>query len=121
LRLVVRRGAQVLGSVPLAAGLRRACADGGDPGQGVVVEVAVVAWHLCAGTVRGPGDYGSFLSLGWRQADLAADLFGPPPVHQFVLRRTPPAKRFQSDLGLAATEGRLRQLALSKKLRRSSR
>ena len=54
LRLVVRRGTQILGSVPLSAGLRRACADGGAAGQGTAVEVAVVAWHLCAGTVRGP-------------------------------------------------------------------
>jgi hypothetical protein len=121
LRLVVRRDTQVLGSVPLAAGLRRTCADAGGQDLGAAVEVAVVAWHLCAGTVRGPGDYGSFLSLGWRQADLAVDQFGPPPVHQFLLRRTPPAQRIQSDLGLPATEDELRRLALSKKLRRLTR
>jgi len=121
LRLVVRRDTQVLGSVPLAAGLRRVCADAGGQGRGAAVEVAVVAWHLCAGTVRGPGDYGSFVSLGWRQADLAVDQFGPPPVHQFVLRRTPPAQRIQSDLGLPATEDELRRLALSKRLRRLTR
>jgi hypothetical protein len=118
LRLVVRRGTQVLGSVPLSAGLRRACADGGAAGQGTAVEIAVVAWHLCAGTVRGPGDYGSFVSLGWRQADLAMDVFGPPPVHRFVVRRLPPDLRVESDLGQEPDEDELRDLTLSKRLRR---
>lgn len=121
LRLVVRRGTQVLGSVPLSAGLRRACADGGAAGQGTAVEVAVVAWHLCAGTVRGPGDYGSFVSLGWRQADLATDVFGPPPVHRFVVRLLPPDLRVESDLGQQPDADELHDLTLSKRLRRLAR
>lgn len=88
LRLVVRRQAEVLGSVPLAVGLRRTCGP---------VEVAVLAWKLCAGTVRGVGDYGSFVAVGWRVADRAVDVFGPPPVHRLVLRRKPLAAKIESE------------------------
>jgi hypothetical protein len=90
LRLVLRRGTTVLGTVPLAAGLRRTIGP---------IEIAVCGWHLCAGTVRGPGDYGSFVALAWRTADGAIDVFGPPPVHRFVLRRKPLALRIESDFG----------------------
>jgi len=73
LRLVVLRGGEVLGSVPLAVGLRRTCPDSG--ARPAVVEVTVLDWLLLAGTVRGPGDYGSFLSLAWRAADGGEDTF----------------------------------------------
>jgi hypothetical protein len=106
LRLVVRRGTVVLGSVPLAVGLRRLCGP---------VEIMVTAWHLSAGTVRGSGDYGSYVSLGWRRADTAVDVFGPPPINAFVWRRRPPAQRIESSQGA----GHLRYLALlDKKMRR---
>jgi hypothetical protein len=88
LRLVVRRREEILGSVPLAVGLRRTCGP---------VEVAVLAWKLCAGSVRGIGDYGSFVAVGWRVADLAVDVFGPPPVHRLVLRRTPLIAKIESE------------------------
>jgi hypothetical protein len=118
LRLVVRRGAQVLAAVPLAAGLRRTCADGGVAGRGAAVELVVVGWQLCAGTVRGPGDYGSYVELGWRPADKPIDIFGPPPVHRFVLRRKPLSLRIESEFGLLRTEF---LLLADKKLRRLAR
>ncbi|MFI7608163.1 hypothetical protein ACIBTV_23875 [Micromonospora sp. NPDC049366] len=123
LRLVVRHGTRILGSVPLAAGLRRVCPDSGPAtpdGAGVaaatpVVELLVLGWELRAGTVRGSGDYGSHLAVAWRPADRAVDAFGPPPIHEFVWRRRPPAQRVESELG----PGRLRyRYLLDKKLRR---
>jgi len=80
LRLVLLRGGEVLGSVPLAAGLRRTCPDSG--ARGAVVEVTVVDWLLLAGTVRGPGDYGSFLTLSWRAADAGEDTFDVPATRR---------------------------------------
>ncbi|SCE98736.1 hypothetical protein [Micromonospora mirobrigensis] len=106
LRLVVRQGTRILGSVPLAAGLRRACGP---------VEVVVLGWHLTAGTVRGAGDYGSWLWVGWRVADRAVDTFGPPPINAFVWRRRPPGTRIESEQGSARF--RYRYL-VDKKLRR---
>ncbi|MDA0160859.1 hypothetical protein OM076_11335 [Solirubrobacter ginsenosidimutans] len=97
LRLVVRAGTDVLGSLPVVAGLRRMCRDDGGAG---VLEVCVGAWQLRAGTVLGAGDFGSFVELGWRRADLAARAFGPPPPSRFVLKRTPLIERIESDLGL---------------------
>ena len=116
LRLVVRRGIQILGSVPLAVGLRRTCtATAAGPAGAAAVEIMVLDWHLAAGTVRGSGDYGSFVSIGWRRADQAIDDFGPPPINTFVWRRRPPGKRFESEQGHAyLSYGYL----LDKKLRR---
>jgi hypothetical protein len=109
LRLVVRSGTRILGSVPLAADLRRLCGP---------VEILVTAWHLSAGTVRGSGDYGSYVVLGWRRADTAVDDFGPPPINAFVWRRRPPALRIESSQGAGYL--RYRHL-LDKKLRRVTR
>jgi hypothetical protein len=116
LRLVVRRGTQILGSVPLAAGLRRTCTAGtAGPAGAASVEIVVLDWHLAAGTVRGAGDYGSYLSIGWRRADQAVDDFGPPPMNAFVWRRRPGAQRIESDQGRAY---RRYAYLLDKKLRR---
>lgn len=93
LRLVVRRGGTVLGTVPLVAGLARRCRDDAGPAE---VEVTVHGWRLVAGTVRGPGDHGSYVEVTWRRADRAVDVFGPPPTSPFVLRRKPPAERSES-------------------------
>jgi len=118
LRLVVRQGTRILGSVPLATGLRRVCPDAGlatEAGPSTAVEVLVLAWLLHAGTVRGSGDYGSTVTLAWRPADRAVDQFGPPPINEFVWRRRPPAQRVESELG----PGRLRyRYLLDKKMRR---
>ncbi|WP_322762456.1 hypothetical protein [Frankia sp. Cr2] len=119
LRLVVRRGTQILGSVPLAVGLRRVCAAGAAPpgpsGGAAAVELMILDWHLAAGTVRGSGDYGSHVSLGWRRADQAVDDFGPPPINVFVSRRRPPAQRIESEQGQAYLRY---SYLLDKKLRR---
>lgn len=108
LRLVVRRGSEILATVPLTAGLRRVCRS---------VELVVLSWHLCAGTVRGPGDYGSAVELGWRSADKAVDIFGPPVPHRAVVRRKPLSVRIESEFRLYFEY----RLLANKKLRRSAR
>jgi hypothetical protein len=63
-RLIVRQARAIRAVVPLATGLTRVVPDG-DEAQ-TLVELAVIAWRLHAGTIRGAGDYGSFVAIGWR-------------------------------------------------------
>lgn len=84
--LVLTRSGAVLASVPLVAGLRHVLPDSAG-GTGGLVELAIVSWDLRAGNVRGAGDYGSRIRLGWREADQAADLFTLPPVDPHVNSR----------------------------------
>jgi hypothetical protein len=79
-RLYLERQGSTLAVVPLAAGLRRRVPDAGIDDHGAAVEIVVVGWDLRAGTIRGPGDVGSRLRLGWRDARAAADTFERPPL-----------------------------------------
>jgi hypothetical protein len=74
----------------------------------------VLSWQLFAGTVRGPGDYGSVVELGWRVSDKAVDIFGPPVPHRAVVRRLPLVLRIESEFRLF----REYRLLADKKLRR---
>jgi hypothetical protein len=87
-RLLVLRGEEVAGSLPLVAG-RRALVGGDGQPPGVQLEVMVIAWDLRAGTLLGPGDAGARITLAWRRADRAADAFAAPPVHPQVAARDP--------------------------------
>ena len=86
-RLVVERGGVVLGTIPLAAGVRRFVPNGGGADGGVAVELLVIGWELRAGTVRGAGDFGSRIALAWRAADHASAEFAPPPINADLARR----------------------------------
>jgi hypothetical protein len=98
-----------LGGVPAAVSPvvvgRRGFLPEGDRAQpppdlgGVRVEVVVLDWALYAGTVRGAGDYGSFIKLAWRRADQAVARFSTPPVNPHVIRRLPPEQKMESELG----------------------
>lgn len=68
------------------------------------IEVVVLGWRLHAGTLRGAGDYGSFLSLGWRSRASGVDEFSDPPPNPVFIRRQPPERRLQSQVGLAARD-----------------
>ena len=75
LRLVVRKAKATIAAVPLAAGLVRIAPDG--DGAASVLELYIVGWTIHAGCVRGAGDYGSYIDVGWRRANVAATSFDP--------------------------------------------
>ncbi len=87
LRLVAMVSSKPVAAVPLVAGMRRAVPDHGDAG-GVRVELEIVGWEVRAGTLRGSGDFGSFVDLAWRRADRAARRFEPPPLNAMLMRRS---------------------------------
>jgi hypothetical protein len=60
------------------------------------VELAILDWEVRAGSMRGAGDFGSFIELAWRRADQAVDTFRPAPVHRRVAERLGPGFRVES-------------------------
>jgi hypothetical protein len=87
IRLLIERGGQVLGAVALAAGLRQVVPNDGGVARGAAIELVVLGWTLRAGTVRGPGDFGSRITLAWRLADRGSNEFAPPPINPNLARR----------------------------------
>jgi hypothetical protein len=85
--VVVRgTGGVLIGVVPLIVGVVRAVGDsGGD--DGVPVKIIVLAFDIRAGNMRGPGDWGGRITLGWRRADRGTNAFEPPPLNPYVLPR----------------------------------
>src|SRR5262249_9244324 len=99
-RLVVQRSGTVLGSMPLVAGLRGVFPnDGGS--TGAAVEIDVLAWTLTAGTLVGPGNFGSKLRVAWRSVDAGSDSFQPPQVDPSIVTRLLDPRQAQSTLGPA--------------------
>lgn len=113
-RLRVQRDKATIAVLPLVAGLVQ---DVADAAGSVLLQIQVLDWALHAGTVRGPGDFGSFLRLAVRVADKGVDVFGPLPPSDFVLQRLPPAERVESRGG-HEIERRLRRLVALKERRR---
>ena len=64
-RLILRQARAIRAVLPLASGLTRIVPDG-DSAQ-TLLEVMVIGWRLHAGTIRGAGDYGSFVEIGWNR------------------------------------------------------
>ncbi len=100
LRILMQRAGTVVASVPLAVGVRRTLPDGGDRDRGARIEIVILGWELRAGSLRGPGDFGSRISLAWRRADQATLSFAPPPVNAHLLQRLPEWSRMESTVGL---------------------
>jgi hypothetical protein len=84
-RLYVQRQGVTIGSVPLTLGAYWRIADAGDPAGGVAVELVVLGWRLALGDLVSAVNYGSSIRLGWREADLGAPTFQPPPVSSQIL------------------------------------
>lgn len=101
-RLLLMGGAATIASVPLVAGLRQFAPDLGTPG--VRIEMVVRSWRICVGTLRGPGEFGSRISLSWRRATEAIDQFSTPPPNPVLVPRMPPENRSESTLGLKLFE-----------------
>jgi hypothetical protein len=100
LRIALLQNGAFLSTVPVAAGVQRTLPDDGSATQGVAIDVALVSWNIFAGTVRGPGDFGSSIQLAWRFANAAVNDFGPPVINIFLWHRLIPRLRLQSELGL---------------------
>jgi hypothetical protein len=98
-RIIVRRSGTTIASVPLCAGLQRTVPEGGRQETGMCIELLIRGWDIRAGSLRGLGDFGSYISLAWRRADQAVDFFSPPPVNPYLLPRLEQAARMESTLG----------------------
>ena len=98
-RLFLLRSGAVIGSAPLVAGVRRRLPDDGDASRGAAVELVVRRWEILAGTVLGAGDFGSRITLAWREIDLGADRFLPPPIDPSIISRLRDRRQTQSLLG----------------------
>lgn len=98
-RLVMQSAGAIVASVPLAAGLRRMLPDAGDPERGARIELAILAWDIRAGSLRGAGDFGSNIALAWRRADKAEESFSTPPISPQLIARLEPEFRMASELG----------------------
>lgn len=98
-RLLIRVGGSLVGSIPLAIG-SRSIGDAGQPGAGVALELAIVAWELRAGSLRGPGDVGSWIEIAWRRADVGVPRYSTPPPSPRLTPRLKPAERIESEVGV---------------------
>lgn len=102
-RLLIQRNGTNVASVPLTAGLTFSVpADGGDAAGRL--EVSVVSWDLRAGSMIGPGDYGSTLTLAWRRNDTGVQTFGPVPLNPFLRLRLPPHITMRSVVELSVVQ-----------------
>jgi len=113
-RLRVQRDKTTIAVLPLVPGIVQEVADAG---LAVPLKIQVLDWALHAGTVRGPGDFGSFLRVAVRVSYKGVDVFGPLPPSDFVIRRLPPAERVESRSG-RLIELRYRRLVALKERRR---
>lgn len=87
LRLALIKGGSALSTMPAANAVQRSLPDAGDGAQGVALDIVLLGWSIFAGTLRGPGDFGSFIHLGWKTADAAVSEFAPPAMNPFLRRR----------------------------------
>jgi hypothetical protein len=83
-RLFLRQAGAILAAVPLVAGVLRRVPDDGGRDRGELARVVVLDWDLRAGTLLGPGDFGSRIRFAWRAVPRGEDRFEPPPTHPRV-------------------------------------
>ena len=85
--LLVQLNTRTIAAGTLHAGVMQRFAESGL--SAVRLELVVLDWTIRAGTLRGPGDFGSSLSIGWRLADVAADEFSEAPRNPVFVERKP--------------------------------
>jgi hypothetical protein len=98
LRFVLRINDTQVAAAPVVAGRPFTLPDGA--GDGVRYEFVILSWDIRAGSLRGPGAFGSQIAFGWRAANAAVDAFSPPPVPFNVVARLPETARLKSELGI---------------------
>ncbi len=85
LSLVLVRRNRPVAAAPLVLGSRRLLPNSG--GAPAVIELLVLGWEVRAGSLRGPGDVGSWIELAWRRVDRGTSTFAPPPIPVGVAQR----------------------------------
>ncbi|MDZ8258030.1 hypothetical protein [Nostoc sp. ChiQUE01b] len=96
-RIIVQRSGLPMIAIPLVAGLQRITPD-----SGAFLELILLSWDIRAGSLRGIGDFGSRISLAWKQADQAASEYSPPAINPFLMLRLEPQFRLESNSGKSA-------------------
>jgi hypothetical protein len=84
--LVVQRGRRVLATLPLALVGHRVT----DSAGGFALDLVTLGWEIRAGSLRGGGDFGSFVSVAWKRVDGGAMRFESPRIHPRVAARQRP-------------------------------
>jgi len=98
--LWLQRAGRTITVLPLVAGRHTLVETGGGAAPARRYDLWVLGWDIRAGTVRGPGDFGSRLRLAWRVADRGAARYAALPVAPAVAQRTPPAPEVQGGAGV---------------------
>jgi len=94
-RITAQQSGTPVATAPFALYARRTFRDDGAASQGSLLEVAFLEWKIYAGTVRGVGDFGSYIKFAWRPATLAVSDFGPPVINPFLRLRLLPILWFE--------------------------
>ena len=103
LRFFVLQRGNPVAALPLAAGLHRVVADGGNGVTGAFLELRIIAWEIHAGNLVGAGDLGSSLRLEWRRVGTGVSAFATPPLDPHVAERLKRRFRMESRLGAVST------------------
>jgi hypothetical protein len=76
------------------------------------IRITITGWALHAGSMVGPGDFGSNIRLSATPIDHAVDEYGPLPPSPAIIARLPESERIESRGGLEIAKRlrRLRQL-----------
>jgi hypothetical protein len=88
LTVALQRGGRTVAVLPVVSGRHRLVEPGNPAARRF--DVWILGWDVRAGTIRGPGDFGSRLRLAWRRADTSIHSFAPVPVNPFVMLRLVP-------------------------------
>ncbi|WP_157813730.1 hypothetical protein [Sinorhizobium meliloti] len=84
-RLLLRTTGGLIGVTPLVLGPARfICVTGATPPG---LRLRITGWRIHAGSLVGPGDFGSYVALDWRPWGAAAEHFEAPTARPAVLRR----------------------------------
>ena len=96
LRLVLVVGGRRIAAAPLVlGGITLLPAAGGDD-RPVRIAMKILSWDIRAGSLRGPGEFGSRIALAWRRADRAEEAFSAPPLNPYLQARLDPDSRIES-------------------------
>lgn len=97
-RVLLRSKGEIVASTPLVGASRRMLPEEGDEDRGARIELLLLGWDIRAGSMKGPGDFGSHIEFAWRRADRGSERFSPPPINPRAIARLGPEFRMRSHL-----------------------